>query len=144
LLIVKRGYGEVLPNIDILKNNDTKLLKCSFCDSLINQTTSIKGMILFQAEAKVLFKLYSEYFPATRTTAKNVLAIGKDYKIFGDDSIPQKYESIVMNISKNSRTHYNTVAGLTPEMFKAIKNEEPPGGLFSKNSLKLNEKLLFF
>ncbi len=53
LVIVKRGYGEVLPNIDILKNNDTKLLKCNFCDSLINQTTSINGMILFQAEAKI-------------------------------------------------------------------------------------------
>ncbi len=144
LVIVKRGYGEVLPNIDILKNNDTKLLKCSFCDSLVNQTTSIKGMILFQAEAKILFKLYSEYCPATRTTAKNVSATGKNYKIFGDDNIPQKYESIVMNISKSSRTHYNTVAGLTLEMFKTIKYNEPPEGLFSKQSNKLNKSLFFF
>jgi hypothetical protein len=53
LVIVKRGYGEVIPNIDILKNNDTKLLKCNSCDSLINQTTSIKGMILFLTEAKI-------------------------------------------------------------------------------------------
>jgi hypothetical protein len=29
----------------------------------------------------------------------------------------------VMNISKSSRTHYNTVAGLTLEMFKEIKYE---------------------
>jgi hypothetical protein len=37
-----------------------------------------------------------------------------------------------MNISKSSRTHYNTVAGLTLEMFKEIKYEEPPEGLLSK------------
>jgi hypothetical protein len=89
-------------------------------------------MILFQAEAKIFFKLDSQFYPAARTTSKNVLAIGKDYKIFGDDSIPQKYQSIVMNISKSSRTHYNTVAGLTLEMFKEIKYEEPPECLFSK------------
>ena len=88
-----------------MANNDTNLLQCSFCDSLINKTTSIKGMILFQAEAKILFKLYSEYCPATRTTAKNVSATGKNYKIFGDDNNQQKFESILMNISKSSRTH---------------------------------------
>jgi len=88
-----------------MANNDTNLLQCSFCDSLINKTTSIKGMILFQAEAKIRFKLDSEFHPEARTTAQKFLATGKKYKIFGDDNNQQKFESILMNISKSSRTH---------------------------------------
>ena len=129
LMIVKRGYGKVNIEEDFLYNCNTELLKCCFCKSLVNESTSIKSMILFQAEVKIDFKLDSDYHLGAKSTSKNFVAAGKIYILFGDEHRRQKFESIVMNIWKSEKTHYNTVAGLTLDMFETIRNKEPPEGL---------------
>ena len=77
LMIIKRGYGEVIPNKDILKNKETNLLKCSICNLLINETTSIKAIILFQALAKIDYKLDTDYHPRSKAISKTFVAEDK-------------------------------------------------------------------
>jgi hypothetical protein len=96
---------------------DTNVLVCPICNDSLNETDSIKSIILFQSKGRIDFKLNKK---GTRLTSVPFDITGNNLLVFGDDQISETYSSLMISVDKNG--DQMTVAGVSADTLKKLQS----------------------
>ena len=121
LIIIKRGFGEFHPNIDIDENQRLKTIKCPCCDLIVTKSESIKMIILFQSKGSIKFKINKK---GEKQQISDFDVNGNSMVIFGDENKDVNYSSLVLSVNQSrsaKSTGKDLIAGITAETIEKIK-----------------------
>ena len=129
--ILNQNYGEFKLNKNPLLEN---LKVCQACRTI----ESIKSMILFQAEAKIDFKLELNMHQEAKIKKEVTFEESSENNliVFGNEKFTEKFEFINFKVYKNLLKYNNTVAVLQ----KRINLSEQ---LFPEAPIKINNRFIY-